>query len=186
MAFNQDTYAKFEALFREHYNALSNYAFSVLRNRQDAEDVVQDIFIRIWQNSPHVIEDPKVKFYLFTAVKNGCISFLRKQAGKTYLQPEEAGLQSLDDKLPDPAPQAVHDIAALVNQALALLPPQCRAIFKLSRFGQLTYAQIAEELNLSVKTVENQVGKALRIMRDYAKKNNISFSLLILLLFECG
>lgn len=182
MPFNQDTYSKFEILFREHYNALANYAFSVLKNRQDAEDVVQDIFIRIWQNSPHVIEDPKVKFYLFTAAKNGCISFLRKQAGKSFVQPDDAGLHSMDDTAPEQPPRPIQDIASLVNQALTLLPPQCQVIFKLSRFGQLTYQQIAEELGLSVKTVENQVGKALRIMRDYAKKNNISFSLLIMMM----
>ncbi|HEX2629415.1 MAG TPA: sigma factor-like helix-turn-helix DNA-binding protein, partial [Chitinophagaceae bacterium] len=66
----------------------------------------------------------------------------------------------------------------------ALLPPQCLAIFKLSRFARLTYQQIADELNLSVKTVENQMGKALKLMREYAKQNQVSFTLLLLLISQ--
>lgn len=173
---NQDLYLLFETLFKEHYDSLANYAFSILGTREDAEDVVQDVFIKIWQNTPQVINTPQVKFYLLTAVKNNCISCLRKQAGKKFVQPEDARLHTL----PYEGQQAKkEDIGVAVHKALALLPPQCLAIFKLSRFGKLTYQQIASELGLSVKTVENQVGKALRIMRDYARQNNISFILML-------
>src|ERR1044071_8889723 len=117
MPLNQDLYRTFESLFREHYNELANYAFSILRNKEDAEDVVQDVFIRVWQNNPQVIENTQAKFYLLTAVKNGCISFLRKQAGKRYVQPEDAQLQAV----PVDAPvEKKDDIASLVNQALSL------------------------------------------------------------------
>jgi RNA polymerase sigma-70 factor (ECF subfamily) len=173
---NQDLYLLFETLFKEHYDSLANYAFSILGTREDAEDAVQDVFIRMWQNTPQVINTPQVKFYLLTAVKNNSISYLRKQAGKKFVQPEDAQLHTL----PYEGQQAKkEDIGAMVNKALALLPPQCLIIFKLSRFGKLTYQQIANELGLSVKTVENQVGKALRIMRDYARQNNISFILML-------
>jgi RNA polymerase sigma-70 factor (family 1) len=175
MTANQDLYPLFEKLFREHYNTLANYALSILKNRQDAEDAVQDVFVKLWQNSPQVVTTGQVKFYLFTATKNTCISLLRKQAGKTFVEPED---------IPDTEsnPSGADPVAA-VKQALTLLPPQCLVIFKLSRFGNLTYQQIADELGISVKTVENQMGKALRIMREFAKKYNISFSLLVVLLF---
>ena len=110
-----------------------------------------------------------------TATKNSCISFLRKQAGKTFIQPENTQVHTLTDEV---VPTWQDDPANLINKALLLLPPQCLAIFKLSRFANLTYQQIADEMGLSVKTVENQIGKALRIMRDYAKKNNISLLLI--------
>ena len=177
MPANADLYPLFEQLFKENYNLLANYALTIVRNRQDAEDIVQDVFIKLWQNSPQVVNTNQVKFYLFTATKNTCISLLRKQAGKTFVEPED-----IPDQTPDIAIKAA-DPAMFVEQALSLLPAQCLAIFKLSRFGKLTYAQIAHELGISVKTVENQMSKALRIMRDFAKKNNISFSLLILILF---
>lgn len=179
MPTNRELYLLFENLFREHYDALAQYAFSILKSKEDAEDIVQDVFVKLWQNTPEVIETAQVKFYLLTAVKNNSISLLRKQAGKHFVDAQEADLQAL----PESSKDATQDIAALVERALTLLPPQCSVIFKMSRFGKLTYQQIATELNLSVKTVENQIGKALRLMRDYAREHNISFSLLILLLF---
>jgi RNA polymerase sigma-70 factor (ECF subfamily) len=181
---NAELYIAFEILFKEHYNTLANYAYSILKSKENAEDVVQDVFVKLWQNTPDIINTPQIKFYLLTATKNNCISLLRKQAGKTFIQPEEAQLPA---HTTEPVRKEA-DITMVVNKALAALPPQCLAIFKLSRFGRLTYQQIADELGLSVKTVENQMGKALRLMRDYAKKHNISFALLLLLLFPetCG
>jgi RNA polymerase sigma-70 factor (family 1) len=176
MPANRQEYSTFETLFRAHYNALANYAFSILKNQQDAEDVVQEVFIRLWQNKPAAIETDQAKFYLLTATKNACISLLRKQAGKFMVEPDAI---QLSDTADDTVSASDTDIAAVVDKALAALPPQCLAIFKLSRFGQLTYKQIADELGISVKTVENQMGKALKIMRTFAKQHNISFALLM-------
>ena len=145
---DKNLYLQFEKTFKEHYNALANYAYSILKNEADAEDVVQEVFIKVWQNNPGIIQSEQVKFYLITSIRNGCISFLRKQAGKTFVQPEDVHLhQQADDERKEP----VEDLAALANKALALLPPQCQLIFRLSRFGKLTYQQIAHEMGLSVK-----------------------------------
>ncbi|THU31127.1 RNA polymerase sigma-70 factor [Niastella caeni] len=179
MPTNSHAYATFEALFRAHYNALANYAYSILKNRQNAEDVVQDVFIKLWKNQPEVINTSQVRFYLLTATKNGCISLLRKQAGQVTTDPDELQLAAV----PDTSQEDKDEIKKLVNKALALLPPQCLVIFKLSRFGGLTYQQIASELGLSVKTVENQMGKALRILRDYARQNNIPYIVLLYLIY---
>lgn len=179
MLTNQDLYQVFEKLFKDHYQALANYAFSILRSKEDAEDVVQDVFIKLWRNSPDVIHTPQVKFYLLTAVKNGCISFLRKEAGRRIVQPDSLQLAASEE-----SKDHTIDPAKLVGEAISLLPSQCAVIFKMSRFGKLTYAQIAQELGISVKTVENQVGKALRIMREYAKKNNISFACFFVLVLS--
>jgi RNA polymerase sigma-70 factor (family 1) len=176
MPADKNLYSKFEALFREHYNALANYAYSILKSEQDAEDVVQEVFIKIWQNNPDIVKSEQVKFYLITSIKNGCISFLRKQAGKKFVQPEDVQLHRAPDE------EIIHqpeDLMEMANKALALLPPQCGVIFKMSRFGKLTYQQIADELGLSVKTVENQMGKALRMMRDFARQNKVTVSLLL-------
>lgn len=176
-----ELYSIFEGLFKEHYNSLANYAFSILKSRENAEDVVQDVFVKLWQNTPDVINTPQVKFYLLTATKNSCISLLRKEAGKVFIQPEDAHLPAAGTA--EPAKEAQADISMLIDNALSTLPPQCLAIFRMSRFGKLTYQQIADEMGLSVKTVENQVGKALRIMREYARQHNISFALLLWVVF---
>jgi RNA polymerase sigma-70 factor (ECF subfamily) len=178
MLYRKELYFTFEKVFREHYNALASYALTILRNRQDAEDVVQEVFIRVWQKSPEVIETAHLKFYLLTAVKNGCISFLRKQAGKNFLQPEEV---SLHEK-PEEENHQPENRMLMAEKAIATLPPQCQVIFKMSRFGQLTYQQIADELEISIKTVENQVGKALKLMRDYARKHDVCLVLILGLL----
>ena len=171
-------YKKFESIFKEHYAALAGYAFSILRNKEDAEDVTQDVFIRTWQSAPNVFGEEGVSFYLRTAVRNGCISFLRKERSKMVVTPDDARLHQQPEEERDASP----DPALFVEQALAELPPQCGLIFKMSRFGGLSYQQIADELGLSVKTVENQVGKALKLMRAYARDHNISFVLLMLAL----
>jgi RNA polymerase sigma-70 factor (ECF subfamily) len=177
-----ELYKKFETLFRDNYSRLSDYAYSILKSKQDAEDAVQDVFIKIWQKKPELVENEGIKFYLFTATKNTCISFLRKQSSIPFSGGHEKELHQV------PVQEATAgkpvDYAALVKEALALLPPQCQAIYKMSRLAKLTYSQIAAELNLSVKTIENQMGKAIRLMREYARKHNIPLSVFLLLLFQ--
>lgn len=177
-----ELYEKFETLFREQYSRLADYAYSIVKNKQDAEDVVQDVFIKIWQNKQGMIDNDGIKFYLLTATKNTCISLLRKQSVVIFPGDRQNEIPQLPDE--DMAANAPVDYAALVNEAFTLLPPQCLAIFKMSRLANLTYAQIAAELGLSVKTIENQMGKALRIMREYARNKNISLPVLCLLLFR--
>jgi RNA polymerase sigma-70 factor (family 1) len=176
MPTNRQEYSRFELLFRAHYNSLANYAYSIVKNQQDAEDVVQEVFIRLWQSKPAAMETDGAKFYMLTATKNTCISLLRKQAGKFMVEPETVHLAASEE---ENKPTGTEDIAKVIDRALAALPPQCLAIFKMSRFGQLTYQQIANELGISIKTVENQMGKALKIMRSFARQNNISFTLLM-------
>ncbi|HEU4472780.1 MAG TPA: RNA polymerase sigma-70 factor [Flavisolibacter sp.] len=177
-----DRYHRFEEVFREHYNSLANYALSILRNEHDAEDVVQEVFIRVWQNNPEVIATAEARYYLITATRNAAISHLRKQAGRQFVDPETAGLQH---QAPEEAGNSHADPMDLAAKALQTLPPQCRLIFTMSRFGQLTYQQIAEELGLSVKTVDNQVGKALRLMRDYARRHRAGLLLLACMALCC-
>ena len=121
MLSNKDLYLQFEKIFREHYNALANYAYSILKSEQDAEDVVQEVFIKIWQNNPDIIKNEQVKFYLLTSIRNGCISFLRKQAGKKFVQPEDVHLHHKAEEEVHHQPE---DLMAMADKALSLLPPQ--------------------------------------------------------------
>jgi RNA polymerase sigma-70 factor (family 1) len=169
-------YLLFESLFRQHFQQLAGYAFTILRNKDDAEDVVQEVFTRIWNKNRDALRLDQPKYYLVTAVKNACISLLRKQAGKQFVPVENVAIAAEQTSTP-----AGTDLVIIANKALAELPPQCLAIFKLSRFGKLTYQQIADEMGLSVKTIENQMGKAIRIMREFAKKNEVHFTWLMIL-----
>ena len=111
MPANPELYSIFETIFKEHYNTLANYAYSILKSKENAEDVVQDVFVKLWQNSPDVVTTPQVKFYLVTATKNSCISFLRKESGKTFIQPEDAQLHAHAD---EPAARSMKILPSLL------------------------------------------------------------------------
>ena len=168
----------FRIFFDQHYQRLCSYAFSFLKEEESCEDVVQDIFIKIWQNRQDLIGTDQLKFYVFSAVRNNCLTMLQKN--KKYriveMNDEEEG-EEIDFKL-DPE-EANTEPTALIAKALDRLPPKCREVFLLSRISNLSYLQIADTLGISIKTVENQMGKALKILRVFARENRIYFLVVI-------
>lgn len=180
-----DQEAAFKDLFTREYDRLCQYALSYMQDAHLAEDVVQDTFIRIWETKRELIQTDHIRFYLITAVKNNCISALRKQ--KTQ------GVQ-LTENTPEPEPEphfmphqhaeAEGEQARKIADALNQLPPKCKEIFLMIKLHGMSYKQAAETLDLSVKTVENQMGKAIRILREFALAPS-SAVYLILLLRKC-
>src|SRR5487761_2005871 len=164
----------FRIFFDQHYQRLCSYAFSFLKEEESCEDIVQDIFIKIWLNRQDLIGTDQLKFYVFSAVRNNCLTMLQKN--KKYriveMNEEDEG-EEIDFKL-DPE-EANTEPTALIAKALDRLPPKCREVFLLSRISNLSYLQIADTLGISIKTVENQMGKALKILRVFARENRIYF-----------
>jgi RNA polymerase sigma-70 factor, ECF subfamily len=153
----------FEAAFRQHYGVLCNYACTYLRDRDEAEEIVQSVFLAFWEKRHSLEVHTSVKAYLFSMVRNASLNLItRKKMQEKYAQEKLLTAQSADNNQPVESDELAQRIAA----ALQKLPEQCRVIFTMSRFEELKYAEIAAELNLSVKTVENQIGKALKIMRE--------------------
>jgi RNA polymerase sigma factor (sigma-70 family) len=128
--------------------------------------------VKIWNNNAEVLNADHIKYYLITATRNGCISLLRRQAGQPTVNADQLELHASEDG----EKKNEEDLMMVAHKALSLLPPQCLAIFKLSRFARLTYQQIADEMGLSIKTVENQMGKAIKILKEYAKQHAIHFA----------
>lgn len=152
-----------ELLFREHYEGLGRYAISFLKNQVAAEEVVQKLFVNLWEKKDelHILD---VKAYLYRSVYNSCMNELKKaQREKKHVAiSENVHVQSTDlahNKV------LLNDLELQINQALDRLPDKCGEVFRLSRQQDLSYKEIAEHLDISIKTVENQMGKALRIMR---------------------
>ena len=164
----------FRNFFDQHYQRLCSYAFSFLKDEDSCEDIVQDIFIKIWLNRQDLIGSEQLKFYVFSAVRNNCLTRLQKNKKYRVVEindEDEAG--EIIIKL-DPEDEKANP-TELIAKALDRLPPKCREVFLLSRIGNLTYLQIADNLGISIKTVENQMGKALKILRNFAKENRIYF-----------
>lgn len=178
-----DIKESFEGIFRQHYQRLCSYAYTFLKDMEVSEDVVQEVFIKVWENQKLQMGNDKIKFYLFTAVRNNCLTLLQKN--KKHLIQELKDEDAVDEiRLRTNAVEKTTDPKTLISNALQQLPPKCREVFMLSRISGLTYQQIADSLGISVKTVENQMGKAISVMKVFVKENGISLVVLHLLLFE--
>ncbi len=159
----------FEMLFRTYYEPLCNYAYSFLRDKEDAEEVVQSTFLLVWEKRETLEIRTSLKSYLYAMVRNACLNVLKHQKIRQRHEEEETALA---ERSRDAIAHTVagNELEQRIQEAVEQLPEQCRMVFKLSRFEELKYSEIAEQLNISVKTVENHMGKALRIMRERLKE----------------
>ncbi len=159
---------RFEEIFRRYYNPLCNYAYQMVRDYHRAEDLVQDLFLQLWENKRlDAIEEPEN--FLIRSTKFKCIDHLRSrhvQRIKTVdcieIEPHISEEQLEEE-----------DIGPLLHYFAAKLPQKMREVFLLSRTSGLSYAEIAKHLNISPKTVENQMGSALKKMKALLKAHRI-------------
>lgn len=154
----------FETLFKLHFKALHAYAITILRDEEDAEEIVQQVFLKLWEKRHSLSIEISVKAYLYKAVYHHCLNHLRDFNTRLKHQGEVQRMTDLHDQ-PASAGIEMNELQQRLNKAMNELPEQCRTIFQLSRFENLKYREIAVQLGLSVKTVENQMGKALKTMR---------------------
>lgn len=154
-----------DSLFKTLYRPLCLYAAHYLGGDIDtAEDIVQDCFVSLWQHGAD-----SARPFLYTAVRNACIDHLRRQHPEV-LQFEPADLDSI---ISDDEAQARSVEEARLWQAIDSLPQRCRDIFLMSKRDGMTYAEIARELGLSIKTVEHQISKALHRLRSDDDLNSL-------------
>ncbi|GAA4395784.1 RNA polymerase sigma-70 factor [Nibrella viscosa] len=163
-AIQQGNERVYEAVFRQHYKPLCQYGYSFLKDWDDTEEVVQSVFLTIWEKREGLEITSSLKSYLYRAVHNRCLNRIKHLAVQTEYQQHvstdigqafEAPVQSL----------LAGELSERLQAAIQRLPEQCRLVFTMSRFDELKYQEIADQLGISSKTVENQIGKALRILR---------------------
>jgi RNA polymerase sigma-70 factor (family 1) len=154
----------YEKTFRKYYQSLCNYANSILKDLDEAEEIVQNTFITIWEKKTDLEINISLKSYLYRAVHNHCLNRLKHL--KVRAEHQQYAMNYYSDSY-----EAVHEtvykneLESKLSEAIEGLPEQCKVIFKLSRFDELKYQEIADKLNLSIKTIEYQIGKALKILR---------------------
>lgn len=156
----------FEDIFREHHAAAMAFAVHYTGSVHEAEEVVQQVFLRLWEKRDTIDIAGATRSYLLAAIRNTAISNWRKE---TVRQEKEhaAGAMHPEGIQPD---SPAWELERLYQDALEALPERCREVFILSRQQQLKYHEIASVMNISVKTVENQMGKALKIMHKELKE----------------
>lgn len=169
----------YEQVFVGYYELLCRYAYTVVRDKDEAEEVVQNLFYNVWRKREELSVQSSVKSYLYRAVRNDCLNRIkhnkvRSSYAADYRHVAEVsgnGLEGLEAK----------ELASRINLAIETLPTQCATVFKLSRFEQLSYAEIAGKLDISIKTVEVHMGKALKRLREQLQ--DFLTVVIILLLF---
>jgi RNA polymerase sigma-70 factor (ECF subfamily) len=152
----------FERLFKLHCRALVRFALRFVGQNETAEGIVQDVFVRIWRGRAQLNPDLSVKAYLYQAVKNQSLQHLRHL--KIVHQKQELREQAPSNRSPEAAVER-QETARAVYEAISELPPHRRMIFTLSKYDHYTYAEIAEIQKISIKTVETQMGRALKFLR---------------------
>jgi RNA polymerase sigma-70 factor (ECF subfamily) len=155
---------QFEALFRSSYVSLVRYARTLIKDHDTAEEIVQDLFFKLWQNKEKVNIESSLNGYLFRSVHNRCLHVIEHQ--KVILK--HTAEMSHEETEMSVSPDDVLNYKELqdkIARILERLPEKCGRIFYMSRFEGLKYSEIAEKLSVSVKTVEANMGKALKEFR---------------------
>jgi RNA polymerase sigma-70 factor, ECF subfamily len=156
----------YQQVFKTFYKPLHGYAYQLIKDATPTEDIVQDVFYRVWKKKEKLIIHSSLRSYLYASVHHECLSYLKRgrrsqkyQATMSYEQKNTGANDDTASKL------LAAELKKKFTEALNDLPEGCRTVFHLNRFENLTYREVAAALGLSVKTVESQMGKALRHLR---------------------
>lgn len=173
---DKDHSQTFEQLFKTYFTSLTHFAIKYLGDMDDAKNLVHEVYIALWEKYDDMEVNSNFKSYLYTAVRNRCLNAIRdrKKVVELNVVDKEKQVQESDDL-------EVNELAAEIDFAINSLPEKCRMVFEMSRKEELKYAEIAEKMNISVKTVEAQMSKALKLMREHLAD---FLSLLFFLLFN--
>ncbi len=166
----QDNIKEFEKLFKDLYSPLCTYAFSILKDMDTAEEIVQDFFYNFWKNRQSLNIQISLKSYIYRSIRNNSLKYIEhKVVVKRYEQSVkdqlvESSISFSGDEL------ELQELNAVIEETFNELPERCRLIFTLNRFDGLKYQEIADKLSISIKTVEANMGKALQLFRKNLKQ----------------
>lgn len=171
----------FEILFRKYYVRLCCFANKFIANSAESEEIVQEVFLNIWNKRSHLKLDDEIRPYLFKSVQNMCFNFIEhKKVIDNYYSVIAVVYKNQAEDFNNYETVLYNELQKRVDSAIESLPAQCKKIFQMSRQDGLKYIEIAENLGLSVKTVETQMSRALAKLKEELKDY---FVILIVCLF---
>ncbi len=157
---------KYEELFRTYFSSLCYFARKYIRDLDTCKEIVHNVFVNIWEKREEFDFEKPAKSYLFTSVYNRCMNYIRDH--KKFVDQEDSsiimnpGLTTINSDHLEEA-----ELESKIWQGIQSLPEKCREVFIMNRFEEKKYAEIADQLGISVKTVEAQMSKALKTLRDF-------------------
>lgn len=169
--FKKGDKSAFETIFKTHYSELHSYAVGMTGDLEASEDIIEELFIWLWENRKSVRVDSSMKSYLIKITHNRCLNHLKHQKVIQKYLDENLRLRTIEEKLQQDyieffKQQDYDDNEEKIRTAIDNLPEQCKKIFKMNRFDKFKYREIAEKLNISISTVKNQMSIALKKIKD--------------------
>lgn len=170
----------FDEIYNKYKNRLFNFALKLVKSEKDAEDIIQEVFVKLWQSRDNINQEQSFKSYLFTISYNTTVSLIRKNIKNIEFVESIKNMQ---------VPEAVNNTLASIEykelnkklkETVDKLPTRQKEVYLLSREEELSYAEIAQKLNISVNTVENHMAKALKTIRDTIGKTHLLSVLLFI------
>lgn len=156
--------AAYRALFDRYYKYLVVTANNILGDSETARDLSQDVFFELWRRREEIEVQSSLKYYLRRSVVNKTLNHIKSRR-LDFTEPERLP-ERPSDSIDAQAQLEVSDLEQVIHQAIAALPERCRVIFTLCRLENLSHKEIAEQLNISTKTIENQMTRALASLRE--------------------
>lgn len=151
----------FQDVFDKYYEYIRNYLYYLSGDIKLSEDLTQDVFLQLWENRKKV-KDETLRSYLFTIARNNYFKSFRKQ--KTDLKFKSGYFEKIENESPEFIME-LKEFDAKLQKTISGLPEKCRTIYLMNRIDEMTYQEIADSLNVSVKAIEKQMSKALSILR---------------------
>jgi RNA polymerase sigma-70 factor (ECF subfamily) len=180
---NQGNVEAFNIIFKRYSHRLYGYAIKYLKSKEETEGLVQDVFVKIWDNRKKIKKETSLKSYLFTIAYHNMCGIFRKR--KTFLKGGIEDCNSNEEKSYNPEEQCEYTLALeRVNKIIAKLPEKQKQIFIKSRKEGKTTREIAEEMNLAPGTIDNNISAALKFLRIQISKDNFELLLLFAIFFQ--
>ncbi len=158
----------FESVFKLHYSHLCSYANKFVLDIDAAEEIIQELFFQLWQKKDELDITTSFKSYLFRAAHNSSLNYIKHKNVQLKYK-EQTLAEQQDISYEQTGSSEIKELQEKIRQAIDKLPEERRKVFVMNRYDQLSYKEVAEKLNISVKTVENQIGKALKFLREELK-----------------
>lgn len=156
----------FETLYKEHYRQLFALAFRYVRNAPAAEEIVHDVFLKIWNKADQLTIEHSVKSYLCKSVVNSSLNFIKKE--KTEREKQDVYMKVNNAETPENDEREQREaLLSTLENAMHILPPKCKEVMYLSRFGKLKQQEIADQMQISVKTVKNHLTYGFQKIREH-------------------
>jgi RNA polymerase sigma-70 factor (family 1) len=152
----------YKELYTGLYGYLYHFAWNFVKSKQLSEEIISDVFIKVWEKRKSLSGIENLKVYLYVATRNTALNYVENQKHHRFTDIEEFST-NLKSSYSDPEQMLItSDMMLLIHKAILQLPPRCRLVFKLVKEDRMKYKEVAEVLHISVKTVENQVAIAVR------------------------